>query len=155
MSIGSKIGKVNLWMGGVVFWLSACAPAPYLFLQYGSELKQIDPLKVAAENPLGPNENIKIINLGQGQGMSHHIIQLRDREVPHVHKAHDSTVMIISGRGYLMLSDKRIELSAGDIVYIPRGAVHYYVNTEVIPTVAFVVFSPPFDGQDNYPVKSP
>lgn len=149
------MSKFNLLIGYVVFWLSACAPAPYLFLQYGTELKQIDPLKVAAENPLGPNENIKIITLGQGQGVSHHIIQIRDREAPHVHKAHDGTVMMISGRGYLMLSDKRIELSAGDIVYVPRGAVHYYVNNGLEPTVAFVVFSPPFDGQDNFPVKTP
>jgi mannose-6-phosphate isomerase-like protein (cupin superfamily) len=155
MSIESRVAKVNLLFGCIVLWLSACAPVPYLFLQYGTELKQIDPLKVAAENPLGPNENIKITTLGQGQSVSHHIIQIRDREAPHAHKAHDGTVMVISGRGYLMLSDKRIELSAGDIVYIPRGAVHYYVNIGVDPTVAFVVFSPPFDGKDNIPVNKP
>ncbi len=155
MIVGLRKAKIGLLIAFVVFGLFGCAPSPYLFLQYGAELKQVDPLKVAAENPLGPNENFKIISLGQGQAMSHHVVQIRDREAPHVHKAHDSTVMLISGRGYLMLSDKRIELSPGDIVYIPRGAIHYYVNSGVDPTIAFVVFSPPFDGQDNYLASGP
>ena len=72
-----------------------------------------------------------------------------------MHKTHDGTVVMISGRGYLMMSDKQIELSAGDIVYIPRGAAHFYVNTGVEPTIAFVVFSPPFDGKDTISVKVP
>jgi mannose-6-phosphate isomerase-like protein (cupin superfamily) len=139
----------------VSFLLSACAPIPYLFLQYGTELKKIDPAKVAADNPLGANENIKITTLGQGQGVSHHIVQIRDRESPHFHRAHDGTVTMISGHGYLIMSDKRIELSAGDIVYIPRGAVHYYVNSGFEPSIAFVVFSPPFDGKDVVPVNKP
>ncbi len=150
MNIRSKILAVFF-----SFSFSACAPIPYLFLQYGTELKELDAAKIVADNPLGPNENIKLITLGQGQGVSHHIIQIRDREAPHMHRAHDGTVMMLSGRGYLMLSDKRIELSAGDIVYIPRGAVHYYVNNGLEPTIAFVVFSPPFDGQDNVPIKTP
>jgi mannose-6-phosphate isomerase-like protein (cupin superfamily) len=93
--------------------------------------------------------------VGQGQGVSHHIVQIRDRESPHMHRAHDGTVVMISGRGFLMMGDKRIDLSAGDIVYIPRGAAHFYVNTGIEPTIAFVVFSPPFDGKDNVPVKIP
>ena len=153
MFLNSRIGKINLPVLLIAFLLAGCAPIPYLFLQYGTELKQIDPAKVAAADPLGPNENIKITNLGQGQGVSHHIVQVRNREAPHLHRAHDGTVVMISGQGYLMMSDKRIELSAGDIVYIPRGAVHYYVNTGFEPAIAFVVFSPPFDGKDTVPVK--
>jgi mannose-6-phosphate isomerase-like protein (cupin superfamily) len=137
------------------FLLAGCAPVPYLFLQYGTELKRIDPAKVAADNPLGPNENIKMTTLGQGPGVSHHIVQIRNRESPHFHRAHDGTVMMISGHGYLILGDKRIELSTGDIVYVPRGTVHYYVNTGLEPTIAFVVFSPPFDGKDVVPVNKP
>jgi len=138
----------------LLFLLAGCAPIPYLFLQYGTELKRIDPAKVAADNPLGPNENIKMTTLGQGPSVSHHILQIRDRESPHLHRAHDGTVMMISGHGYLILGDKRIELSAGDIVYVPRGTVHYYVNTGFEPTIAFVVFSPPFDGKDTVPVPT-
>jgi mannose-6-phosphate isomerase-like protein (cupin superfamily) len=152
-----RSGRINVQLPALfaTFLFSACAPIPYLFLQYGTELKQINPAKVAADNPLGPNENIKMTTLGQGQGVSHHIIQIRDREVLHLHKIHDGTVVVISGRGYLMMNDKRIGLSAGDVVYIPRGAAHFYVNTGIEPTIAFIVFSPPFDGKDNVPVRAP
>ena len=155
MGIGLTKIKFNVpaLLFGCLFF--ACAPLPYLFLQYGTELRQINPAKVAADNPLGPNENIKMTTVGQGQGVSHHIVQIRDRESPHMHRAHDGTVVMISGRGFLMMGDKRIDLSAGDIVYIPRGAAHFYVNTGMEPTIAFVVFSPPFDGKDNVPVKIP
>lgn len=124
-------------------------------LQYGTEFKQAEVDKVLAENPLGAGENIKITTLGKGEGVSHHLVQVRDREEPHIHKIHDGTVVMMKGRGYLMLENRRIDLSTGDIVYIPRGAVHYFVNTATEPAVAFVVFSPPFDGKDTLPAGRP
>jgi mannose-6-phosphate isomerase-like protein (cupin superfamily) len=141
--------------GFVLSCFFACAPAPRISLQYGTELKQAEIEKVLAENPLGASESIKITTLGQGQGVSHHVVQVRDREKPHIHKMHDGTVVMVRGRGYLMMDNRRIDLSAGDIVYIPRGAVHYFVNTATEPAVAFVVFSPPFDGKDTVPVDKP
>ena len=135
--------------------LFACAPAARVHLQYGGELRQADVEKIVAENPLGANENIKITTLGQGESVSHHIVQIRDRENPHIHKTHDGTVVMMKGRGYLMMKNRRIELSVSDVVYIPRGVVHHYVNTGAEPTVAFVTFSPPFDGKDTIPVTAP
>jgi mannose-6-phosphate isomerase-like protein (cupin superfamily) len=142
-------------LAGLFLFSFACASATRISLQYGGEFKQAEIEKVLAENPLGASENIKITTLGQGQGVSHHIVQIRDREKPHVHRIHDGTVVVIKGRGYLMMDNRRIDLSAGDIAYIPRGAVHYFVNTASEPAVAFVVFSPPFDGKDTVPVLKP
>jgi mannose-6-phosphate isomerase-like protein (cupin superfamily) len=148
--------KFSRWvLAGFVWSFFACAPAPRISLQYGSEFKQAEIEKVLAENPLGASESIKITTLGQGQGVSHHVVQVRDREKPHMHKMHDGTVVMVKGRGYLMMDNRRIDLSAGDIVYIPRGAVHYFVNTASEPAVAFVVFAPPFDGKDTVPVEKP
>ena len=87
--------------------------------------------------------------------VSHHIVQIRDREVPHIHKLHDGTVVMMKGRGYLVMDHRRIDLTVGDVVFIPRGVVHYYVNTASEPTVPLAVFSPPFDGTDNIPVTTP
>ncbi len=136
-------------------FLFACAPSPRIFFQYGIEFGQAELAEVLAENPLGASENIKMTTLGYGQAVSHHIVQVRDREVPHIHKTHDGTVMMMKGRGYLMMESRRIDLSVGDVVYIPRGIVHYYVNSASEPTVAFVTFSPPFDGKDYIPVTAP
>jgi mannose-6-phosphate isomerase-like protein (cupin superfamily) len=141
--------------GFIFYFCFACAPAPRISLQYGTEFKQAEIEKVLAENPLGASENIKITTLGQGQGVSHHVVQVRDQEKPHMHKMHDGTVVMVRGRGYLMMDNRRIDMSAGDIIYIPRGAVHYFVNTASEPAVAFVIFSPPFDGKDNVPIAKP
>ena len=135
--------------------LMACTPSPHLYLQYGRQLREAEVAQVVAENPLGASENIKITTLGGGQDVSHHIVQVRDREAPHWHKNHDGTVVMMKGRGYLMMENRRIDLSVGDVVYIPRGVAHYYVNNASEPAVAFVIFSPPFDGKDTIPVKAP
>jgi mannose-6-phosphate isomerase-like protein (cupin superfamily) len=121
----------------------------------GGELRQSDLEKIIAENPLGVSENIKITTLYQGQSVSHHIVQVRHREAPHMHKIHDGTVIMMKGSGYLMMENRRMDLSVGDVIYIPRAVVHYYVNSASEPTVAFVVFSPPFDGKDYVPVTAP
>ena len=66
----------------------------------------------------------------------------------------DGTVFMFKGSGYLIMDKRRVDLSAGDVVYIPRGTVHYFVNTGRDPAVAFVVFAPPFDGKDIVPVDN-
>jgi quercetin dioxygenase-like cupin family protein len=70
-----------------------------------------------------------------------------------MHKLHDATVTMLRGEGYLMLGKNRINLKTGDIIHIPRGAPHYYVNMASEPTVALAVYSPAFDGKDTHPVK--
>src|ERR1043166_6736536 len=137
-------------------FLVACASSSPRFVSYdGTTITQAELDKVLAENLLGPSDKIKSTTLGQGRDMSDQIVQIRDREAPHIHKSHDSTVVMVKGRGYLVMETRRIYLSVGDAVFIPRGVVHYYVNTSSEPTVAFVVFSPPFDGTDNIPVTTP
>jgi quercetin dioxygenase-like cupin family protein len=75
--------------------------------------------------------------------------------VPHIHKVHDTTVVMMRGRGYVMLDKRRVELSVGDTVFIARGAPHYFVNGYGESSVALVIFSPPFDGEDTIPVPLP
>jgi mannose-6-phosphate isomerase-like protein (cupin superfamily) len=104
---------------------------------------------------MAPGENIKITNVGAGPAASHHIVQVRDREAPHIHRAHDGTVVILRGRGFLMMGQSRLDLGIGDVVFIPRNTAHYFVNTSPEPAAAFVVFSPPFDGKDIVPVNLP
>ncbi len=62
--------------------LLACAAAPRLHLQHKGELQQADVEKIVAENPLVANDNIKVTTVGQGESVSHHVVQVRDREAP-------------------------------------------------------------------------
>ena len=133
----------------------ACASPPRLYLQYDDRLTQTDLQRILAEHRLSPSENIKVVTLGRGEGVSHHIVQVRGRELPHVHKMHDLTVTVLQGRGYLILEKERIDVTAGDVLFIPRGASHYFVNTHREPSVALAVFTPPFDGRDSIPINKP
>jgi quercetin dioxygenase-like cupin family protein len=132
-----------------------CASGPRLYLQYGDKLQQTSLDKILAENSLGAGENIKVVHLGRTQSASQHLVQIRDREAPHVHQLHDATVTVLSGHGYLILGQKRIDLRAGDVIHIPRGVPHYYVNAAGEPSVALAVYAPAFDGKDTHPVKLP
>lgn len=133
----------------------ACVSGPNIYLQYGNEYQEFKLDKILADNPLAPGENIKVANLGRSQSASQHVVQIRDREIPHLHKVHDATVTMLRGEGYLILGKKRINLKAGDVVHIPRGVPHYFVNTASQPTVALAVYSPVFDGKDTHPVNLP
>ncbi len=155
MALRSK----NVWISASFFALAfiilSCAPTPRFYLQYGSQFTQSDLDRILAEDPLPAGENIKVVTLGKGEEISHHVVQIRDREIPHIHKTHDLTVLVLRGKGYLMLEQKRIDLMVGDVLFIPRSVVHYFVNTFSEPSVALAIFSPSFDGKDTLPVEKP
>ena len=130
----------------------ACAPSPHFYLQDGGRLTHAHLDEVLAEKPLSTDQNIRVVTLVKGTEMSHHLVQIRDREAPHLHKKHDLTVVVLKGKGYLILEEKRIDLIRGDILFIPRGSAHYFVNTFSEPSVALAIFSPGFDGKDSIPV---
>ncbi len=144
-------GPLCIFLLGIL----ACAPSPHFYLRYGDQLTQSDLDKILAENPLPATQNIKVATLGRGKEISHHVVQVRDRESSHFHKEHDLTVVVLRGGGYLMFDKERVDLAAGDILFIPRGVAHYFVNTFPQPSVALAVFTPPFDGKDTIPVKNP
>ena len=155
--MNSKLRKISFsllpFAAALVF--SACVSGPHFYLQYGSEYHEIDLERILADNPLAPGENIKVSNLGRSVSASQHVVQIRDREILHVHKIHDATATMLRGQGYLVLDRKRINLKAGDIIHIQRGVAHQYVNTSSEPTVVLAVYSPPFDGKDTHPVTAP
>jgi len=148
----------SVWISAVLWYclvVLGCAPAPRFYLQYGNRLSERDLDSLLAANALAAGENFKVVTLGQTREVSHHVVQIRDREVPHIHKGHDVTVVMLRGQGYLMWGKERMDLVAGDILFIPRGAVHYFINTHSGPAVALAIYSPPFDGKDTIPVEQP
>ena len=152
--MGIKPKTISTRLSLLYFFLNilACAPSPHFYLQNGGQLTHAHLQEVLAEKPLSADQNIRVVTLGKGKEVSHHLVQIRDREVPHVHKTHDLTVVMLKGKGYLMLEQKQIELRRGDILFIPRGSVHYFVNTFSEPSVGLAVFSPVFAGKDSIPV---
>ena len=116
---------------------------------------RVEPLQLdewLAVHALAPGQEIGIHELGRTTGTSLHLVQIRTKERPHVHQRHDAAVLIKRGHGTLFLGSHQLRLTPGSIVNIPRGVPHAFVNDARQPAVAFVVFSPPFDGTDVVPV---
>ncbi len=107
--------------------------------------------EVAAATPLLPTENIRPTQLERGEQSSIALVQIRDREAPHVHTRYDLAVTLASGSGTLWLNGTPLSMHAGDVAFIPRGTPHFFVNRGSQPATALVVFSPPFSGPDQQP----
>lgn len=151
LKLNATSGLVSLLFFSLNFL--ACTPSAHLYMQDKGQLTHGHLEQLLSANPLSPGQNIRVTTLGKGKEVSHHLVQIRDREKPHVHRSHDLTVLMLKGKGYLMLEQKQIELRKGDVLFIPQGSVHYFVNTFSEPSVGLAVFSPVFDGKDAIPVE--
>ena len=105
-------------------------------------------MEIVKENPIGKDENIKVIPLFKNENGSHFIIQIRDREKPHIHETHDLTVVVKRGKGVLHIGKDELPMKCEDIAFIPKGVFHYFVNTGSEPAVAYAIFNPSYDGKD-------
>jgi quercetin dioxygenase-like cupin family protein len=128
--------------------------APRVILDYGNTghgpiAADLDALLAA--NPLAPGTNIRAVELGRSETVSHHLVQVRDGEAPHVHRRHDLTVLMLRGTATLTIEGREQAIAAGDIVFVARDRVHFVRNTGRTPAVALAVFSPPLRGEDSVP----
>ena len=85
---------------------------------------------------------------------SHHAVRLVTHEKPHIHKEHDGTVTILSGKILMHLGDKTLPAEKGDVIFIPQGKVHWGENAGTESAEAYVVFTPPYDGTDYMEVEA-
>ena len=104
-----------------------------------------------AETPLAAGENIRVRELERGDRSSVSLVQIRDREQPHVHTRYDLTVALLKGWGTLWLDGAPLPMHAGSTAFIPKGTPHYFVNQGSEPAAALVMFAPPFSGPDQAP----
>lgn len=76
------------------------------------------------------------------------VVRVRTAEKPHVHDRTDLLVTVLSGQARMHIAGHHIDVNPGDVIEIPRGVVHWAENTGKQPCEAFVVSTPPFQGDD-------
>ncbi len=108
-------------------------------------------LNVSALTPQFGPDRIARKKLFSTETQSFHIVWIKDGEKPHIHKKHDLTVFLVSGEGTFYIGNKKFSMKAGDSAFVPKGTPHHFVN-EADLSIALVIFTPPFDGEDNIPV---
>lgn len=97
---------------------------------------------------------VVIKTLKSTQEASYHVVRLLGSEKPHVHDTHDGAVFMLTGRVLLHSGGKEMMLKAGDVATIPRGTPHWAENKGRGAAMAYVVFTPAFDGTDVRPIAS-
>ncbi|OGH62862.1 MAG: hypothetical protein A3G34_16665 [Candidatus Lindowbacteria bacterium RIFCSPLOWO2_12_FULL_62_27] len=134
----------------VLLVLAACATTTAaLNLHLGGQV--IDLGRFLKDHPLAPQQNIRVDLIGTGETSSVHVVQVRDSEAPHVHANHDLRVVVLRGRGTLVIGHRKIRAGVGSVFEIERGTRHYFVNAGPRPAAALATFTPPYDGSDMAP----
>jgi mannose-6-phosphate isomerase-like protein (cupin superfamily) len=146
----------RMWLGLVAaVLLGGCAlqPAnPRFTLRYEKGMDATDLNALMSRAGPGP---VSVIDLGRTAWVSHHLAVVREAEVPHYHRFHDLTVVVMRGEGMIDIDGKRYALRTGDVVHVQRGVRHFFRNTGSSPAASFVTFSPPFDGRDTVTAEIP
>ena len=139
--------RVSLFL---VFFLLA---APALYAQEGRIISAEGSEKPAPWTKKEKRSAIARRTLRKTSEASFHLIRLAGAEKPHYHKDHDLTASILRGSVQVHLAGKVFHAGPGDVIEIPRGMVHWVENSGSEPSVAYAVFTPPFDGKDEVPVR--
>jgi mannose-6-phosphate isomerase-like protein (cupin superfamily) len=154
----SKGGCPKNWISlgllalALVAGCGAEAANPRLILRYEKALDVRDLNSLVQQAGPGP---IAVIELGRTAWVSEHLAVVREAETPHYHRFHDITVFVLRGEGVMDLEGKRFTMRAGDVTHVYRGVRHFFRNTGKEAAVAFVTFSPPFDGRDTVSGDTP
>jgi mannose-6-phosphate isomerase-like protein (cupin superfamily) len=125
---------------------------PRFMLRYEKGLDSTDLSTLVARAAPGP---VSVLELGRTAWVSHHLAVVREGEVPHYHRFHDLTVVVLRGEGVMDMEGKRFTMKAGDVTHVQRGVRHFFRNTGRDAAVSFVTFSPPFDGRDTVTAELP
>jgi len=96
---------------------------------------------------------VRVLELARDADTSQHLVAIRDREELHRHERHAIAVVLLEGHGRMHVAGVEREVGEGSILYVPRGVVHAFINESAAPAVAYVVYSPPYDGRDRVPVE--
>ena len=133
--------------------VSGCTKSRYLY--YHPDITkegQISLLEKAAEIEKEKFDNIKVETVAKNELSTHHIVIVKKEEPLHYHATHDGWAICLKGEGEFVIGDKRFPIHPGSSVSIPRGIPHKAIRRGKEPVVAFVIFTPPYDGKDTVPV---
>jgi mannose-6-phosphate isomerase-like protein (cupin superfamily) len=132
--------------------VGSCTPAVHVIVPDTQGTRRTDVSTLLRTHPLPEGQNISALLLERTEFLSYHLVQIRDRESPHVHAKHDLVVTLLRGRGWLYIRDTPRKMRTGDIAVVGHGTPHFFVNSDSTPAAAFVTFAPPYDGADRVPV---
>ena len=103
----------------------------------------VEPLKVSA---IGLEVLVRLPPSASGGELA--IIETRNEPGfgPPLHRHRETEIFrVLEGRYLFEVDGKRFHAEAGDVVSVPGGAVHTFVNVAATPSRQLVIFSPGLD----------
>lgn len=76
------------------------------------------------------------------------VIWVKQQVPPHKHAAHSETVCILEGKATMTLGGEEMEVSKGDVIFIPQGTPHS-VTVRKGTLKVLSIQAPEFDGTDR------
>jgi len=123
--------------------------APVLDALWPGGRTTLELARLATRAPLAAGEDFRAVEIARDGATSHHVVSIRNAEVPHRHDRHDLLVVLLQGHGSMRLGDDVRAIGANSVLYIPRGTPHAFTNHSDAPAVAYAVYLPAFDGKDR------
>ena len=97
------------------------------------------------QTPIDPEVGIAIVQGTAEPGVSVGLAVVKDCIRPHYQKVSDEIYYIVQGRGTVTIGGESRELKQGDVVSIPKGQVHGFVNTGTEPCLVLFASGPKFE----------
>jgi mannose-6-phosphate isomerase-like protein (cupin superfamily) len=112
-----------------------------------------DAEKLAEQLTLPPDAPLARKVLAQTDHATIAAVAIRTAEPFHRHEKSDLLVILLRGKGEMTVGDRKLPMQSGDIVFIPKGVPHRFINTDATPSIGLALFAPPFQQGDTVPVQ--
>ena len=119
------------------------------FVSHEMNLKAINLL---SEN-FGKKGEISRRTIAQYENLAFTLVSIGKPEEPHIHQKSDLIVILLEGEGEINIEGEKKYVEKGDIIFIPKNKVHFFVNKGKNTALALVISSPPLQKEDYLPVK--
>ena len=127
---------MKIWIGIFIFMFLPACKSP-------NKLRPLPrPVVLKLEsNGIDPGE------LFRHQQASFHWVHVSELLKPHYHAKHDEVVIVVAGKGVMVIAQEEYEVGPGTLIRIPKGYVHSFRPKGLVKALS--VISPPFDGKDR------
>lgn len=120
------------------------------FLSFNTHAQHFE---VIASSDSLQTKNIRVEKLAEDELSSTFAIWVLDSVPAHYHEHHTETVTVLSGEGVMTLGNVEFVITAGSVVFIPKGTAHSVLVSSDVPLAVISVQSPRFDGSDRVFLK--
>lgn len=95
-------------------------------------------------------ENIHTEKIAEDSLQSTFFIAIKKQVSNHYHQEHSECIVVLSGKGEMMLAGQKIKLKEGIQVSIPKNTIHAVIVKSKKPLRVISIQSPMFDGSDRH-----